>query len=669
MWPMSKRPPFETVLAARLSRRALVTSGAVALGLAATPQSLPAAGTRAGKSRDFVGLKPDNKDAFQLAKGYRYNIVARWGDALTTGVADFDTRKLATEEWLDADAVKAQENQFGTNCDAVAYFPLTTGRAARGLLCVNHEYVNGELIWPNHRGSGMKYEERKAWLARHPDAVAWLQAAHGVSVMQVKRDANGWELVRGARETRRITARTPMEIAGPARAHPLMRTNADPTGTRVFGTFANCAGGKTPWGTYLTSEENMDDYFAGGRTLRERGDAVLNEAHRRHPMRERSFYGWEEQDPRFDLRHEPHEPFRFGWMVEIDPTDPASVPRKRTALGRFQHEGANTIVGKTGHVAAYMGDDEEFEYVYKFVTRGRFDAANPAANRDLLDDGTLYVARFDADGTGEWLPLVHDEDGPLNSRAGFTNQGDVVIRVRAAADLLGGTPMDRPEEVEPNPVTGRIYVACTKSPNRGKWPEGDVVGRKIDMRPNAANPRPNNQSGHIIEIAESGNDHTATRFEWNVFLLAGDPQAGRFIVDATELVPGGVGNADTYFAGFGRPDELVQIHCPDNLGVDPQGRLWIVTDTDRRNLPNNGCFVVPTTGPDRGWLRQLAIGPVGCEMCGCEFTPDGSTLFLTIQHPGEGGTLSKPRSEWPDGKGRPPRASLVAVERKDGGPI
>ena len=191
------------------------------------------------------------------------------------------------------------------------------------------------------------------------------------------------------------------------------------------------------------------------------------DAHRRFPLRENSFYGWDAQDPRFDARAEPREALRFGWMVEIDPHDPHSVPRKRTSLGRFQHEGANTIVGKTGHVAAYMGDDEKFEYIYKFVTRDRFDAKNPAANRDLLDHGTLYCARFDADGKGEWLPLVHDENGPLNSRAGFANQGDIVIKVRAAADLLGATPMDRPEDVEPSPITGRIYIPCTKSEDRG----------------------------------------------------------------------------------------------------------------------------------------------------------------------------------------------------------
>jgi secreted PhoX family phosphatase len=357
-------------------------------------------------------------------------------------------------------------------------------------------------------------------------------------------------------------------------------------------------------------------------------------------------------------------------MVEIDPHDPRSVPRKRTSLGRFQHEGANTIIGKTGHAVSYLGDDEKFEYIYKFVTRDRFDAKNPAANRDLLDHGTLYCARFDANGTGEWLPLVHDENGPLNSRAGFASQGDVVIKVRAAADLLGATPMDRPEDVEPSPITGRIYIPCTKSEDRtvasGAKPSS---GRETDTRVNAANPRPQNKSGHIIEIAEDGDDATATRFEWNVFLLAGDPAAGRYIVDARDLVPGSLSPTDTYFGGYANPAELSPIHCPDNLGIDPQGRLWIVTDADDRTVPNNGCFVVETSGPQRGLLKQLASAPTGCEVCGCEFTPDGRTLFLSIQHPGEGGTLDKPRSHWPDGNGMPARAALLAIEREDGAAV
>jgi secreted PhoX family phosphatase len=462
-----------------------------------------------------------------------------------------------------------------------------------------------------------------------------------------------------------------MEITGPARGHPLMRTNADPAGVRVLGTFANCSAGKTPWGTYLTSEENIDDYFAGGRTLREQGtDPAVREGNRRFPLRENSFYGWDHQDPRFHMAHEPQEPFRFGWMVEIDPHDPASVPRKRTALGRMQHEGANTIVGRTGHVAAYMGDDEKFEYIYKFVTRDRFDPKNPAANRDLLDNGTLYVARFDADGTGKWLPLVQDEKGPLNSHAGFASQGDVVIKARAAADLLGATPMDRPEDVEPSPVTGHIYIACTKSEDRASAEGVDQwSGRDVEVGVNAANPRPDNRSGHIIEIREAGDDATATSFEWNVFLLAGNPAEGRFIVDAAELAPGTLTSRDTYYAGYANRAEVSEIHCPDNLGIDPSGRLWIVSDSDTHGNPNNGCFVVPTEGPERGRLRQLASGPVGCEVCGCEFTPDGRTLFLSIQHPGEGGNIENPRSHWPDGNGLPARSTLLAIEREDGGTV
>jgi uncharacterized protein len=662
-------PSFEAVLKARLSRRSVVTGAAATVGLAACAHvPTDRAGSTAPPS--FTSVPPQNNDAFVVADGYRHNLVARWGDSIVTGTPDFDTRRMASSDWLDAGAAAAQERQFGTNADAVGYFQQVAGRAARGLVCVNHEYVNGELLWPGHRGAGMPLEPRIAWMNKHPNAVAFMQAAHGVSVTQLFRDSSGWTRDLSARENRRITARTPMDIHGPARGHALMRTNADPTGTRVLGTFANCSAGKTPWGTYLTSEENVDDYFGGGKTLRDTSkNAALHDAYRRFPLRENSFYGWDHQDPRFDARAEPHEALRFGWMVEIDPHDPRSIPRKRTALGRFQHEGANTLVGKTGHVAAYMGDDEKFEYIYKFVTRDRFDAKNPAANRDLLDHGTLYCARFDADGTGEWMPLVHDENGPLNSRAGFADQGDVVIKVRAAADLLGATPMDRPEDVEPSPVTGRIYIPCTKSEDRGVAKTDEWFGRTTPTAVNAANPRPDNRSGHIIEMTEAGDDATATRFEWNVFMLAGDPAAGRYIVDARDIAAGALTPSDTYFAGYPNRAEQTTIHCPDNLGIDPQGRLWIVTDTDDRSRPNNGCFVVPTSGPQRGLLKQLASGPNGCEVCGCEFTPDGRTLFLTIQHPGEGGTLDKPRSHWPDGNGLPARAALLAVEREDGGPV
>jgi secreted PhoX family phosphatase len=664
---MTLRPTFDAILATRLSRRSVLAGAAATAGLAACARIPTAPGARTAHSH-FDSVPAQNTDAFILADGYRHNLVARWGDSLFAGTSDFDTRRMASEDWLTESAVSEQLHRFGTNADAVAYFPQVAGRAARGLVCVNHEYANAELIWPTHRGINMRFADAREWFARHPQATAFLQACHGVSVMQLRRDADGWHRELSAPHNRRITANTPMDIQGPARGHPLLRTNADPAGTRVLGTFANCAAGKTPWGTYLTSEENVDDYFEGGAANRSTRDPAMTEAYRRFPLREHSFYHWDLQDPRFDTAFEPHEAFRFGWMVEIDPQDPKSIPRKRTALGRMQHEGANTIVGRSGHVAAYMGDDEKFEYIYKFVTRDRFDPKNPAANRDLLDHGTLYCARFDDDGTGEWLPLVHDENGPLNSSAGFANQGDVVIKVRAAADLLGATPMDRPEDVEPSPRTGRIYIPCTKSSERGTPGDPEYFGRRVDAGVNAANPRPDNKSGHIIEIAEAGDDARATRFQWSVFLLAGDPREGRYLVDAAAL-RGSLSGTDTYYAGYPDATQQSPVHCPDNLGFDPQGRLWIVTDSDNKGNPNNGCFVVPVSGPQRGLLKQLASGPNGCEVCGCEFTPDGRTLFLTIQHPGEGGTLRNPRSDWPDGQGLPPRAALLAVEREDGGTV
>ncbi len=661
--------PFEDVLSLRLTRRALL-AGTGAL-VAASPLAAVGA-TSTPTPREFQSVRPQQTDAFVVADGYRSHVVARWGDSLFATQPSLNPRSLSTLDWLTDAAVAAQAQQFGINCDAVAFF--ATGRDA-GLLCVNHEYVVGELVfagWEGKRGLSPKdVAKRRAWILQNPRCIAWAQAAHGVSVLEVRRERGRWRMLRDAPATRRITSTTPCEIRGPARGHRLLTTNADRSGTLALGTFANCAGGKTPWGTYLTAEENIDDYFSHGPTvLRQSDDRELHAALRRAATREDSLYGWDYVDARFDMRREPHEPLRHGWIVEIDPRRPDLPPRKRTALGRFQHEGANTILCRDGRVAAYMGDDEKYEYVYKFVTRGRFDAKNPSANTDLLDDGVLYAARFNADGSGVWLPLVQSEAGPLNTANGFATQGDVVVKARAAADLLGATPMDRPEDVEPSPITGRVYVACTKTADRTSESRAqEFNGRRVDLAADAANPRPNNRHGHIIEIIESGDDAAATTFRWNVFLLAGDPREGRYLTSLTNVKPGSLDPLDTYFAGFAGRAVQSPLFCPDNLGIDPSGRLWIVTDHDEQGRPNNGCFVVPTTGPQRGRLRQLASGPVGAELCGCEFTPDGRTLFLTVQHPGEGGSIDEPISHWPDGGRLPARPSLVAIERTDGGPI
>ena len=663
---------FGALLEQRLSRRGFL----VASGAAAATGALPALGagmdpTRSAKSKSYAALAPSRDDALRLSPGLRSQVIVGFGDPLFDGDPGLTAGDLRTLDWLDSDAATRQERRFGTSNDALAFFPMR-GRRNAGLLCANHEYVD-ELVFAGLSGSESDQARQvAAMIAARPQIVAWMQAAHGVSVLEVRRGMRGWRVVRGAAATRRITANTPMEISGPARGAPLLRTNADPTGTRVLGTFANCAGGKTPWGTYLTAEENIQDYFGGARTWAGGADAdeATKRAHRRWPLRERSAYGWYTVDPRFDVRREPREALRHGWIVEIDPQDPTMAPRKRTALGRFCHEGANTILTKDGRVAAYMGDDAKFEYVYKFVSRYRFDPKDRAANRDLLDHGTLHVARFDADGRGEWLPLVYDERGPLNSGAGFTSQAEVVIRCREAADLLGATPMDRPEDVEPSPVTGRVYMALTKNDSRA--PERrDFMGRNIDLGPNAANPRPKNDFGHIVELIEDGDDASSMRFAWNVFLLAGDPRDGaaRFLTRAEDVAAGQLAREDVYYAGYADRGAVSPIACPDNLGFDPSGRLWVVTDADTRLIGNNGCFVVPTSGPDRGLLTQVLSAPVGAEVCGCEFTPDGKTLFLSIQHPGEGGTVDAPVSHWPDGGGLPARSAVIAVSREDGSPL
>ena len=668
MHARSSTVPFEQLLLQRLRRRDLLigASAVVALATAASPAQARTAARETALSR----VRAQRTDALALAPGYRHDLLIRFGDSLFAGTPDLTDAELRSGV---AGALQGdlQQRRFGTNNDGIAFFGTGRNSSNEGLLCVNHEYVTLELAFAGLPATAAeRIKERAAWIAANPKAVAWMQAAHGVSVLSIAQQRSGWQIRPGTPLTRRISATTPCELTGPARGHRLLRTHADPAGTRCLGTFANCSGGKTPWGTYLTAEENIEDYFGFGRSWAQQADDdAARGVHQRFAMPEQSAYGWEHADPRFDLRREPHEPFRFGWIVEIDPRNPQAAPRKRTALGRFSHEGANTILCKDQRVAAYMGDDERFEYLYKFITRDRFDPKNPAANTDLLDDGILHVARFDADGRGEWLPLTFSNDGPLGPSAGFHNHGDIVLDARRAADLLGATPMDRPEDVQPNPVTGRVYISCTRNTDRSEHSQSfDYNGHRFDRAQNPANPRPGNRYGHVLELIEADDDAAASRFHWNVFLLAGDPQAegARLLTRYEDVVGGRARPQDTWFAGYADAAALSPIACPDNLGIDPQGRLWIVSDTEDRAMANNGCYVVPTTGPERGLLRQIVSAPTGAEVAGCEFTPDGRTLFLSIQHPGEGGTLENPVSHWPGGGDTIARSAVVAIRRDDG---
>lgn len=460
-------------------------------------------------------------------------------------------------------------------------------------------------------------------------------AAHGLTIVEVRRDEVGqWGVVRDSEYNRRITGTTPIDMTGPAAGIPLLQTSEDPTGARVAGALNNCAGGYTPWGAALSCEENFNQYF-GNLTLLPEDDPV-RAVHARYGLTEEgSERQWENFYPRFNLADEPNEPFRFGWVVEVDPYDPAAAPKKRTALGRNKHEGATSVVAPGGQVVFYSGDDERFDYTYKFVTSGVFNPDDRAANADLLDEGTLYVARFNDDGSGEWLPLVFGE-GPLTEASGFTSQGDVLVQTRVAADLLGATKMDRPEDFETNPTTGKVYLVLTNNNQR-----------TLDQA-DAANPRPNNLAGHISEIAGAGNDHAATTFTWDIFILAGDPS-----------------QSGTWYGGYAGDLPISPFAAPDNLTFDDEGNIWISTDGMPNNLPgNDGLFAAATEGEERGRSMQFFSTVPGAECSGPVFNPDNSALWVSVQHPGEGGTLEAPVSLWPDGEVAP-RPSVVLITPAD----
>jgi len=610
--PASAPGSLDEVVLASLSRRDVLKAGLASL------VAVAGCGRSAEASLGFTPIAPSTEDRLIVPEGHAYDVVLRWGDPLASGVRRFDIANWAARD---------QALAFGYNCDFTAHLnlPRGSGDPSRGLLVVNHEYTNPELMFPGYTEGSATREQ-----------VDIDVAAHGLSVVEVRRDRDG--RITYARESdlnRRITADTPMELTGPAAGHPLLQTRADPTGTRVLGMLNNCSGGVTPWGTVLSCEENFHQYFAGLGSLPE---GAVARVHARYGLPEgRTARGWERFHGRFDLSREPNEPFRFGWVVEIDPYDPRATPRKRTALGRFLHEAATTALSADGRAVVYMGDDTAFEHIYKFVSKG-VPGAGRGSDSDILDEGTLFVARLDADGTGVWMPLVHSE-GPLTEANGFASQADVLVNTRTAADLLGATRMDRPEDIERNPVTGAVYAVMTN--NRAR----------TDAQVDAANPRAANKCGHIVEILEEGNDAAARRFRWSLFLVCGDPK-----------------DRSTYFAGFPK-DKVSPISTPDNVAFDLAGNLWIATDGQRGSIGNNdGIFVVPTTGPERGHVRQFLSAPNGAEVCGPAFTSDGRTFFAAIQHPGEGGTVERPSSLWPDGKGAA-RPSVVAIRREDGGVI
>jgi secreted PhoX family phosphatase len=619
-------PSDNPTFAAMLSRRAMLRGATAALMIVAASALRRPAPAAAQSPTGFASVAASSEDKVIVPAGYRHAVLLRWGDPVFPNAPEFDPT---------AQTAARQSLQFGNDADFIGYLPLPLGSdsSARGLLGVNHENAR-EMMWPGWDG---KHESKTRAM------VDTEIAAHGFTVVEVARAADGsWSVVKSSRHNRRITGGTPMAIRGPAAGHALMRTKADPAGTQVLGTLNNCAGGVTPWGTFLTGEENFQNYFRA--KLDVVPDAALQAIHKRYGLgNDRGRYmAWGREHERFDLAKEPNEPNRFGWVVEIDPYEPTATPVKHTALGRMAHEGATVIVARDGRPVVYMGDDARFEYLYKFVAAGRVDAQSREVNMRLLDRGTLYAARFRDDGIGEWLPLVHGQ-GPLTDANGMRSQAEVVIAARRAADLLGATKMDRPEDVEPNWKTGKVYAVMTGNENRK--PE------QVDR----ANPRANVKLGHIVELSEDGGDHTATRFRWEMFILAGDPK-----------------NPAHKASYQGRAD-VDPFGMPDNLAFDDAGRMWVATDGNDDTLgPNDGVWMVETEGAARGRARQFLSGPVGAEVCGPAFTPDNRTFFVAMQHPGltEKPPYDQPGSRFPDYRADvPPRASVVVVYRDDGGKI
>ncbi|WP_368565277.1 PhoX family phosphatase [Pseudoxanthomonas sp. UTMC 1351] len=634
----SENPHFSDVLANHLDRRQLLKGG---LGLAVTAGLFSHAGLSEasvarpdprpdhlrpgrGKPLGFTAVAVSRANTVVVPPEYNFDIILPWGEPITGRYPAY------LDGGLNSGA--DQEQQMGMHHDAMHYYPMSRGPiqgSRHGLLAMNHEYIDTDAAHPTGA----------TWIdgVRDRDQVRKEIAAHGVSVVEIVRVGDKWRTVRG-RYNRRITAATRMEIAGPARGHRNLRTAYSPAGTHTRGTINNCAHGVTPWGTYLTCEENWAGYFVNrGTRPREHSRYGVSATVGR--------YGWESVEDRFDATSKAgsatqdyrNEPNHFGWIVEIDPFNPRSTPIKRTALGRLAHEGVVFAKARPGRpLVAYMGDDAQNEYIYKFVSKDPYIPGR--ANGRLLDSGTLYAARFHDDGRGEWLAL-DIEDPAFRAAAAakgveFADQGDVLINTRLAADVVGATRMDRPEWGAIDPHSGWVYFTLTNNSTRGTAFPVDEV-----------NPRGPNPHGHIVRFLEQRGRAETRTFVWDLFLLSGH--------ERDSLDPNGHAlTADSIHAS------------PDGLWFDPNGLLWIQTDMSGSQL-NSGPFgnnQMLVTNPKTGQLKRFLVGPAGCEVTGVTATPDQRTMFVNIQHPGEDGGV------WPAG-GLKARSATIVVTRKDGGVI
>lgn len=646
---VSNNAYFGDVLEKRLSRRGVLKGGlaTVIAGLMAT--KLPfnnAFAAQGGIASPSLGFKPvavSAADNVVVPEGYRVQSFIPWGTPISGDMPAF-TQNASGDD---------QAHQVGSHHDGMHFFPLN-GSSTDGLLVLNHEYVEPRFLHAAAAGLALDRNgfPQHADGSRDTDQVIKEMNAHGITLVRIRQGESGeWEVVQDALN-RRVTAQTPMRLSGPVAGTDHVKTKYSPDGTMTRGTINNCAHGVTPWNTYLAAEENWAGYFANT-------DADIDRRQTRYGIetRETGRYQWHRADreddmfARFDasskgasaaddFRNEPHA---FGWMVEIDPMAPESAPVKRSHLGRFAHEGVIFAPAVEGQpVVAYSGDDARFEYIYKFVSRQPYQAAT--ADGSLLDEGILYVAKFNEDGSGEWLALAPGQNG-LTPANGFADLADILVNTRSAADIAGATKMDRPEWGAVDPVTGQVYFTLTNNTRRE---EGDE---------HPANPRANNTFGHIIRWQEEGS-HAGERFQWDLFVLGGDQESSRDLAGNTL-------NDDNMFC------------CPDGLWIDPDRRVWIQTDISE-SVMNTGIFEafgnnqMLVANPETGEIKRFLTGPIGQEITGVVTTPDQRTMFVNVQHPGattsaDDFAAGNVISHWPEGGSAIPRSATLVITREDGG--
>ncbi len=634
--PAPNRAPDPAVALAPSRRRwlrriASLTAGGGAAGAlpwlagCAAPTGAGGASTERASSRQrFKSVVIARDDGVHVPEGYAVTVLLPWGDpvGLSRGLPPYrpDASNSADDQALQAGMHHDGMQFFSAPWRArsgIAAQPDEQASSERGYLAINHEYVDHTLLFADGATQWSLAKVRKS------------QRAVGISIVDVLRVGPRWTPQRPSPHAQRIHAETPLRIAGPAAGHDAMKTSRSATGRAGLGTLANAGSGWTPWGTYLSCERNFEHAFKG----------------RAQPTADEARYGigaaanrmrWGDADARFDVERNPNEPNHFGWVVEVDPYDPSAPPAKRTALGRFKHEAAVPAIAPDGRVAFYMADGQAFEYLYKFVTARPWQPQDRAANRDLLDEGTLYVARLHEDGAGQWIALVQGRNG-LTAQAGFASQADVVIRARQAADHVRATRLDRPQWTAIDPRNGTVYCALAGNAERG------TPGRPGTDAVHSTGPR---SLGHLLAFDERDGGPAATEFTWRRVPLSGDPVAN-----------------------------------PSGLVFDPDGLLWVQTGISPTHqlkgefapFGNNQMLVLD---PATGEARRFMTGPRGSELSGACFTPDGTTLFVNVRHPGDAGftgadpSPSRRLSGWPEQRGDSrPRSATLAIRRIEGGVI